>query len=109
MVFHAAVAADPRIRVLVVDDSAVIRRLITQVLQADPEIEVVASAPDGRAAVAVASRIQVDVAVLDIDMPIMDGLTAIPLLLKAIPGLKIVIASTLTAKNAQVTLEALEA
>jgi two-component system, chemotaxis family, protein-glutamate methylesterase/glutaminase len=109
MVFPAAVAADPRIRVLVVDDSAVVRRLITQVLRADPEIEVVASAPDGRAAVAVASRIQVDVAVLDIDMPIMDGLTAIPQLLKAVPGLKIVMASTLTAKNAQVTLEALAA
>lgn len=105
----AAVAADPRIRVLVVDHSAVTRRLITQVLQADPEIEVVASAPNGRVAVAAASRLPVDVAVLDIDMPTTDRLTAIPLLLKAAPGLKIVLASIHAAKDAQVTVEALAA
>ena len=109
MVLLAPVAADPRIRVLVIDDSAVVRRVITQALQGDPEIEVVANAPDGRAAVAAASRFQVDVAVLDIEMPIMDGLTAIPLLLKAVPGLKILMASTRTARNAQVTLDALAA
>src|SRR5271155_29138 len=107
MVLPAPIAADPRIRVLVVDDSAVARRVITQALQVDPEIEVVAYAPDGRAAVAAASRFQVDVAVLDIEMPIMDGLTAIPLLLKAVPGLKILMASTRTTRNAQVTLDAL--
>jgi two-component system chemotaxis response regulator CheB len=59
--------------------------------------------------VTAASKIAVDVVLLDIEMPIMDGLTAIPLLLKAAPGLKIVMASATTAKNAQVTLDALAA
>src|SRR5277367_1401118 len=86
-----------RIRVLVVDDSAVVRGLISRTLDGDSEIEVVASAPDGRAAVAAVARSPVDVVVLDVEMPIMDGLTAIPLLLKASPGLKIVMSSTLTA------------
>ncbi len=98
-----------RIRVLVVDDSAVVRGLISRTLDGDPEIEVVASAPDGRAAVAAVARSPVDVVVLDVEMPIMDGLTAIPLLLKASPGLKIVMSSTLTAKSAQTTLDALSA
>jgi two-component system, chemotaxis family, protein-glutamate methylesterase/glutaminase len=98
-----------RVRVLVVDDSAVIRGLLARTLEADPEIEVVASIPDGRAAIAAVSRMPVDVVLLDVEMPVMGGLAAIPLLLKAAPGVKIVMASTLTAKNAQVTLDALAA
>jgi two-component system chemotaxis response regulator CheB len=109
MALLSAITTDRRLRVLVVDDSAVARGLITRALEADPGIEVVGSAADGRAAVAAASKTAVDVMVLDIEMPVMDGLTAIPLLLKAAPGLKIVMASATTAKNAQVTLDALAA
>jgi two-component system, chemotaxis family, protein-glutamate methylesterase/glutaminase len=99
----------PRIRVLIVDDSAVIRGLLARTLERDPEIEIVASIPDGRAAVAAVARMAVDVVLLDVEMPVMDGLAAIPLLLKAAPGIKIVMASTLTEKNGQVTIDALAA
>jgi two-component system, chemotaxis family, protein-glutamate methylesterase/glutaminase len=102
-------STSPRLRVLIVDDSAVIRGLLARTLETDPEIEIVGSIPDGRAAVAAVARNPVDVVVLDVEMPVMDGLTAIPLLRKAAPGAKIVMASTLTAKNAQVTLDALAA
>jgi two-component system chemotaxis response regulator CheB len=102
-------AAEARIRVMVADDSAVIRGLISRVLDAEPDMEIVASVPDGRAAVSALQRTPVDVIVLDVDMPIMDGLTAIPLLVKMIPGVKIVMASTHTRRNAKITLDALSA
>ena len=77
--------ADGLIRVMVVDDSAVVRGLITRVLEADSEIEVVASVNNGEIAVKTLSRDEVDVIILDIEMPVMDGLTALPKLLKIIP------------------------
>ncbi|HVH82388.1 MAG TPA: chemotaxis response regulator protein-glutamate methylesterase [Stellaceae bacterium] len=97
------------IRVMVVDDSAVIRGLVARTLEAEGDIKIVSSVGDGRAAVAAIERNPVDVVVLDIEMPVMDGLTAIPLLMKARPGIKILMASTLTRKNAQITLRALAA
>jgi two-component system, chemotaxis family, protein-glutamate methylesterase/glutaminase len=103
------VAAEQTIRVMVVDDSAVIRGLLSRVLKAAPDVEIVASVPDGRAAVSAIHRTSVDVIILDVDMPVMDGLTAIPLLVKAAPGVKIVIASTHTDRNARITLDALSA
>jgi len=102
-------AAPQSIRVMVADDSAVIRGLISRTLEADGDIDIVASVPEGRSAVAALGRTPVDVVVLDVEMPVMDGLTAIPLLLKAAPNIKILMASTLTKKNAQVTLDALSA
>ena len=99
----------PRIRVMVADDSAVIRGLEARALESEGDIEIVASVADGRAAVAALARTPIDVIVLDVEMPVMDGLTAIPLLLKAAPAVKIVMASTLTRKNAQITLHALSA
>jgi two-component system, chemotaxis family, protein-glutamate methylesterase/glutaminase len=98
-----------RIRVMVADDSAVIRGLISRALEAEGDIEIVASVPEGRTAVSMLQRTSVDVVVLDVEMPVMNGLTAIPLLLKAVPGVKILMASTLTKKNAQITLDALSA
>ena len=99
--------ADGVIRVMVVDDSAVIRGLFTRALEQDREIKVVASVGDGRMAVDTIKRTDVDVVVLDIEMPVMDGLTAVPLLIEAKPGLPIIMASTLTRKNAEVSLRAL--
>lgn len=95
-------------RVMVVDDSAVIRGQLVRALDSDPAIEVVASVANGELAVKKVSQIDVDVVVLDIEMPVMDGLTALPLLLKAKPRTKIIMASTLTLLNARVSLEALE-
>ncbi len=100
-------AAGAIYRVMVVDDSAVIRGQLVRALDSDPAIDVVASVANGELAVTKISQIDVDVVVLDIEMPVMDGLTALPLLLKAKPQTKIIMASTLTLLNARVSLEAL--
>jgi len=94
-------------RVMIVDDSAVIRGLCKRILESDPEIEVVASAGNGEHAVASVARQQVDVVILDIEMPVMDGLTALPKILAADPGVRIIMSSTLTVRNADVSLKAL--
>jgi two-component system, chemotaxis family, protein-glutamate methylesterase/glutaminase len=96
------------VRVMVVDDSAVIRGLITRALESDPGVQVVATVSNGQLAISQLSRTDVDVIVLDIEMPVMDGITALPELLKAAPDVKIVMASTLTQRNAQVSIEAMQ-
>ena len=96
------------IRVMVVDDSAVIRGLITRALEADPDIQVVSTVGNGQIAIGQLGRTDVDVVVLDIEMPVMDGITALPKLVEAAPDVKIIMASTLTQRNAQVSLEALQ-
>jgi len=95
------------IRVMVVDDSAAVRGLIARVLQAEPGIEVVATCSNGQMAVLQASRLALDVIILDIEMPVMDGLTAVPKLLAVNPAVRIIMASALTQRNANVSLEAL--
>jgi len=95
------------IRVLVCDDSAVIRSIVSRMLAADPAIRVVARAANGKLALAALAAQPVDVVVLDIEMPEMDGLTALPLLLRADPALRVVMASTLTTRGAEVALRAL--
>jgi two-component system, chemotaxis family, protein-glutamate methylesterase/glutaminase len=96
------------IRVMVVDDSAVIRGIFRRTLEEDPQLSVVASVGNGKHAIDSLARQPVDVVVLDIEMPVMDGMTALPILLKAQPDLKIIMASTLTQSNAAVSLEALQ-
>jgi two-component system chemotaxis response regulator CheB len=96
-------------RIMVVDDSAVIRGLLIRSLESDAQIEVVASVSDGRMAVNALSRHDIEVVVLDIEMPVMDGLTALPQLIAARPGLKVIIASTLSRRNADISLQALAA
>ncbi|WP_074770275.1 protein-glutamate methylesterase/protein-glutamine glutaminase [Magnetospirillum fulvum] len=103
----AASASDP-IRVMLVDDSAVVRGLVTRILEAETDIEIVASVGNGQMALSTLERVAVDVVLLDIEMPVMDGLTALPKLLQADPGLKIIMQSTLTMKGASVSLRALE-
>lgn len=96
-------------RVMVVDNSAVVRGLVTRFLQEDPELSVAASCANGQRAVDELKRTPVDVIVLDIEMPVMDGLTALPKLLEAQPGVQVVMASTLTRSNADVSLKAMAA
>jgi two-component system, chemotaxis family, protein-glutamate methylesterase/glutaminase len=96
-------------RLMVVDDSAVIRGLLTRSLEADPEVEVLASASNGEMALNALSRHDVEIVILDIEMPVMDGLTALPKLLAAKPGLKVIIASTLTRRGADISMKALAA
>jgi two-component system chemotaxis response regulator CheB len=103
----AAGAAPEPARVLVCDDSAVIRAAIARILESDPEVRVVARAGNGQLAVDAVTRQPVDVVVLDIEMPVLDGLSALPLLLRADPTLRVIMASTLTTRGADIALRAL--
>ena len=96
-----------RVRVMVVDDSVVIRGLLSRWVEEDPALQLVASHRNGRLAVEDIGRSDPDVVVLDIEMPEMDGLTALPLMLKQKRDLIVVMASTLTRRNAEVSLKAL--
>ncbi len=100
-------SSDP-IRVMVVDDSAVIRGFLTRFIESDPDIKVVASSSNGQLALSAMTSGKFDVIVLDIEMPVMDGITALPLLLKADPNAQVIIASTLSKANAAITLKAFE-
>ena len=104
----ASTVADS-IRVMVVDDSAVIRTLITRILEEDSRVGVVATAGNGQIALDNLSANDIDVIILDIEMPVMDGLTALPKLLEAEPGIKIIMASTLSTRNADISIRALHA
>jgi two-component system chemotaxis response regulator CheB len=97
----------PPARVMVCDDSVVIRGAIARILEADPGVRVVAKAANGRAAIDELRRTSVDVVVLDIEMPVLDGMAALPLLLQADPGLRVIMASTLTTRGADIALRAL--
>ncbi len=103
----AAVKKNDPIRVMVVDDSAVIRGLISRWIEAESDLTVAASLRTGRDAVNQLERIDPDVAVLDIEMPDLDGISALPLLLAKKRDLVIIMASTLTRRNAEVSLKAL--
>lgn len=95
------------IRVMVVDDSAVVRGLVSRWIEEEPGLEVVARHPNGRLAVEDVARSAPDIVLLDIEMPVMDGLEALPLLLKARPGMRVVMVSTLTKRNAEISFKAL--
>jgi two-component system chemotaxis response regulator CheB len=92
---------------MIVDDSATIRGLLSRWIASDPALSVVATVNNGRAAVEQIKNADPDVVILDIEMPEMDGITALPLLLKACPRAKIIMASSLTRRNAEISLKAL--
>lgn len=94
-------------RVLVVDDSAVARGIIKKILDGEPGIEVVATAVNGQQALKIAERTEPDLVILDIEMPVMDGMAALPRLLEKHPSLKVIIASGLAERAAKLSLEAL--
>jgi len=94
-------------RVMIVDDSAFIRGAMARALEGDPAVSIVASVGNGELAVKTLRRDPVDVVVLDIEMPVMDGLTALPQLKAIDPAVQIIMASTLTQKNAEISLKAM--
>jgi two-component system, chemotaxis family, protein-glutamate methylesterase/glutaminase len=100
-------ARHDRLRVMLVDDSAVIRGLITRWIEAEPDMTVVASLRTGREAVEHVGRVNPDVAVLDIEMPDLDGISALPLMLAKQRDLVVIMASTLTRRNAEISFKAL--
>jgi two-component system chemotaxis response regulator CheB len=97
---------DP-IRVLVVDDTAVVRRLVTEVLAEAEGIEVAGTASNGRHALQQIGLLNPDVVTLDVEMPVMDGLTTLAELRHRWPSLPVIMFSTLTARGASATLDAL--
>lgn len=105
----AGASATP-LRVMVVDDSLVMRSMISRMVGEDPAVaQVVAQAANGQLAVDRAQKRDLDVVILDVEMPVMDGLTALPKLLATDPKLVIIMASTLTTRNAEISLKALAA
>ena len=98
-----------RIRVLVVDDSVVIRRLVSDVLSGDPGIEVVGTAPNGKLALAKLAQLAPDLLTMDIEMPEMDGIAAVRAMRASGSRLPVIMFSTLTERGASATLDALEA
>lgn len=100
--------ADPRkLRVMVVDDSALMRRMIPLILEKSPDIEVVATAVDGRFALSKAEKDRPDVITLDLDMPGMDGITALKHIVRDF-GIPVVVVSSMTTRGAELTMKAFE-
>ena len=99
--------AERPIRVMIVDDSAVVRGLVARWIDEVPGLEVVARHANGKYAVEDVARSAPDVILLDIEMPVMDGLEALPLLLRARPEARVLMVSTLTKRNAEISFRAL--
>jgi len=100
-------ASQPPIRVMVVDDAVVVRGLVSRWIEEEPGLELAASVRTGRDAIAQLERANPDVVVLDVEMPDLDGISALPLLLEKKRDLIVIMASTLTRRNAEVSLKAL--
>lgn len=92
---------------MIVDDSAVIRGLVSRWLNEVGGFDIVATASNGRMAVEAAERSKPEIILLDIEMPEVDGLAALPLILKASPASKVIVISTLTQRNAEISLKCL--
>ena len=100
-------SAMTRIRILVVDDSVVVRRVLCETLSADALLEVVGSASDGRIALAKIDQLHPDLITLDVEMPVMNGLETLGQVRKLYPKMPVVMFSTLTEHGAAATLDAL--
>jgi two-component system, chemotaxis family, protein-glutamate methylesterase/glutaminase len=103
----AATTAQEPIRVMIVDDAVVVRGLVSRWIDEEPGLKTVASLRTGREAIDQVTRVNPDVVILDIEMPDVDGLTALPQLLEKKRDLIVIMASTLTRRNAEVSLKAL--
>ncbi len=95
----------PSCRVMVVDDSAVARGIVTRTLEEEDGIKVVASVPNGLMALKAAGNHEIDVVVLDIEMPELDGLAALPRLLELKPDLKVIMVSSASQRDADISLK----
>ena len=96
------------VKVLVVDDSGFFRRRVSEILSADPDIQVVGTATNGREAIDQAQALKPDVITMDYEMPMMDGITAVRNIMQSCPT-PVLMFSSLTHEGARVTLDALDA
>jgi two-component system chemotaxis response regulator CheB len=92
---------------MVVDDAVVVRSLLTRWIDAEPDMKITASLRTGREAIAQIERNETDVVLLDVDMPELDGITALPMLLQKQRYLVVIMVSTLTRRSAEISLRAL--
>jgi len=97
-----------RIKVLIVDDSALMRKVLKEIIMTDEGLEVIGTARDGREAIDKVHDLKPDVVTMDINMPVMDGLTSMQHILSDYPDMPILIVSSLTSEGALTTFEALE-
>lgn len=97
----------PKLRVLVVDDAVVFRRMVAEELAADPAIEVVGTAANGKIALAKLTQVNPDLVILDVEMPELDGLATLREIRKTHPKLPVIMFSALTERGAAATLDAL--
>lgn len=95
------------IKVMIVDDSALIRKLLTDILEADKEIQVVGTARNGKEALDKINTLKPDIITLDVEMPVMDGLTTLKHIVSQ-HKIPVIMISSLTQHGANLTLEALE-
>ena len=95
------------IRVMLVDDSAVIRGALAKILEPYKDIKIVASVANGQMAISAADEYQPHVVIMDIEMPVMDGITALPMVMEISPVSKVIMFSSLTEEGAAVTMQAL--
>src|SRR5215472_12923084 len=99
--------AGKRTRILIVDDSAVMRSLLRCVLATDPQMEVAGTAVDGQAALRALLTLSPDIVLLDVEMPVMDGLTTLRKLRAEGHRVPVIMCSSLTQRGARVTIDAL--
>jgi two-component system chemotaxis response regulator CheB len=97
----------PKIRILVVDDAVVVRRLVSDELARDPALEVVGTAANGRIALSKMAQVNPDLVILDVEMPELDGLATLAELRRTYPRLPVIMFSALTERGAEATLDAL--
>ena len=95
------------LRVMVVDDSVVVRGLLSRWVSQHGSMEVVATASNGRLALDKLETLDPDIILLDLDMPELDGIAALPLILRKRPNVSVLVTSTLTARNAEISLKCL--
>src|SRR5262249_49147111 len=96
-----------KIRILIIDDAVVVRRLVADLLLSDPALEVAGVAANGRIALAKIDQVQPDLVLLDVEMPELDGLQPLAVLRKTHPALPVIMLSRFTSRGAATTLDAL--
>ena len=100
-------STESKTTVVIIDDSSVIRSALAKIIDTDPNIEIIGSGANGSIAISMARTKQPDIMLLDVEMPVMDGLTAIPGILESSPSTKIIMCSSLTAKGADTSIRAM--
>ena len=96
------------VRVMIVDDSVLVRGLLRNIVEKHPRLEIVASCADGEAALEDYATCKPDIVLLDVEMPYMDGLTTLRILLERDPEAHVIMCSSLTQAGAETTYKALD-